>query len=838
VTELTQDVREALAREIAGARGREVYFVGELDDEGTVVSALPVARGRLDSVLALPGVAEKGMMVLHNHPSGDLDPSSADLDIAYRLHQGGVGFGIINNDATSLYVVVEVPRIKDYERLDPVETANLLGEEGPLAEVLGQFEDRPSQRDMAAYVCDVYNDGGIALLEAGTGVGKSFGYLLPAFCWAKKNPEERTIVSTNTINLQEQLFGKDLPTLKLALEEKEFTPTFALLKGWTNYICVARLKVAVGGQASLFEAEHLGELEKLAEWAEETGDGSLSDMTVSPSPEVWDEVCAEADLCPRSDCPHYHDCFFMQAHARAASADVIVVNHHLLTADLAVRIAQENWTDKAVLPGYRRLVIDEAQHLEDTAAQHLGATVTTRGVTRLLSRMERKGKGLIPTLLAELASRDDLNSKASFDLLHTGLLPELSLAREHSTRVFQILCDQIALVNTDPYRIDDSFASDPVWDDGLGVAVDNMVSVFGKLREGVETVADRLMLDDDPDSRSMLLAELRGVVRRLQAVTDGVLQVLRPSPGAKLVRWIERRGSKPTGSLPFPLGMAAVPLNLAPVLKESLFDRVNTITLTSATLATGGDFSFLKERLGLDLAPSRVRVEESLPSPFDFAEQCLFAVPTDLPDPRSDTAGHEAAIMRAVVNLARAADGGLFVLFTSYAALRRVAAGVRTELEGKWPVLVQGEGQRDRLLRRFREAGSAVLFGTDSFWEGVDVPGPSLRALVLAKLPFKVPSEPLTAARLEALAEQGIDGFRHYLMPHAALRLKQGFGRLIRSKTDIGVVMLMDSRVTKRNYGGNLLASLPPARRVIDTSETVLTDVEEFFANFGIGATT
>jgi len=838
VTVVLPEVQEALAREIAGARGREVYFVAEVswaEEECTITAVRAVARGTLDEVLALPGVAEKGAMVLHNHPSGELEPSQADLNVAFRVYQGGAGFGIINNDATALNVVAEIPRAKEYNRLDPVDTADLLGPGGPLTGALGLFEDRPTQRDMASHVCDTYNDGGVSLLEAGTGVGKSFAYLVPALCWSRENPEDRTIVSTNTINLQEQLVGKDLPLLKRVLSDDDFTPTFALLKGWTNYVCLTRLKVALSGQASLFEPEFRDELEKLGEWAAQTSDGSRSDLTATPSSEVWDEICAEADLCPRNECPHYHECFFMAAHAAAASANVVVVNHHLLTSDLAVRIAQENWTEKAVLPGYRRLVMDEAQHLEDTAAQHMGAAVTSRGVQRLLSRLERNGKGLIPTLLAELGGRDDLASKASFDLLHKGLLPEVTAAREHSDRMFTILCDRLAAGKDDPMRIEDSFADDDVWERGLGIVLDNLVNVFGKLRDGVETVADRLMLDEDPDSRSQLLAELRGVVRRLQSVSDGVLHVLRPKPGAKTVRWIERRGKKPTGSLPFPLGMAAVPLDLAHVLKDSLFDRVETVILTSATLATGGDFSFLKERLGLDLPPSRILSEESLESPFDFAEQCLLGIPTDTPDPRTDPTGHDMAVQQAVVDLARASDGGMFVLFTSYAALRRVAAAVRTELEGWWPLLIQGEGQRDFLLRRFREAGSAILFGTDSFWEGVDVPGPSLRALVLAKLPFKVPSDPLTAARLEALAEAGVDGFRHYLMPHASLRLKQGFGRLIRSKSDIGIVVLMDSRVATRNYGRKLLASLPPARRVLDGRDAVQAEVEEFFATHGIG---
>ncbi|MFQ5705084.1 MAG: helicase C-terminal domain-containing protein [Gemmatimonadales bacterium] len=835
MTALSDEARSRLVAEIAGAGGREVWFVAEVDGEGTITAVRPVARGTADAVLALPGVATRGEMVLHNHPSGVLEPSQADLNVAAKCYEAGIGFGIVNNDASSLYVVTEIPHAAEHQRLDSVSVADMLGEGGPVAAVMGMFEDRKSQRDMTSYVADVYNDGGVSLLEAGTGVGKSFAYLVPALEWARANGE-CTVVSTNTINLQEQLIGKDLPVLAKALAGEEYRPTYALLKGWTNYLCLARLKVALGAQESLLEPERHRELEGLANWAESTADGSLADLTEVPSYEVWDEVAAEADLCTRLECPHFDRCFVFEARRRAAEADVMVVNHHLLSADLAVRRAQENWTEGAVLPPYRRLVIDEAHHLEDTAAQHLGAQVTSRGVMRVLNRMERNGRGLIPTLLRELVGRDDAASRASVELVSGTLLRELGAARAHAERVFSLLAERLASQNGDTLRLDAAFESDEIWEHGLGVALDNLVNVFNRLRDGVDTVADRMELQEEPDTRSQLLLELRGVVRRLQSASDGLLLTLRPQQTERVVRWMERRGSKPTGGLPFPVGLAAVPLDLAPILKETLFDRVDSVILTSATLATGGDFSFLRDRLGLDLPPGRVRDEESLVSPFDFSAQCLLGIPTDVPDPRKDEIGHDRAVAALVTRLAQITDGGMFVLFTSYAALKRAASTLKGTIGGSWTILVQGEGQRDRLLRRFREVGSAILLGTDSFWEGVDVPGRALRALVLAKLPFKVPSEPLTQARLEVLAQQGLDGFRHYLLPHAALKLKQGFGRLIRSKSDVGVVILMDSRIMTRNYGRVLMESLPPARQVSGSADTVLDAAEEFFACHGVGA--
>jgi ATP-dependent DNA helicase DinG len=823
-------VRAYLAGEIAAAGGREVSFVAQVDRDGVVTAARAVARGTVDMVLALPGTAQRGEMLLHNHPSGRLDPSGPDLNVAARLHDGGVGFGIIDNGATGLYVVVEVPRDRPVLRIDPFDVVDTLGERGPVAAQLGQYEDRRCQRDMAAYIADGYNDGGVQLLEAGTGVGKSFAYLVPALHWARANGE-RTVVSTNTINLQEQLVGKDLPLLRRALGGEEYTPTFALLKGWRNYLCLSRMHQAVASQRTLLEQEKLDELIGIAEWAGHTADGTLSDLPVTPSAEVWDEVSAEADLCTRLKCSHFDRCFLFRARRRAAEADVVVVNHHLLAADLSVRQAQDNWEEAAVLPPYRRLVLDEAHHLEDVAAGHLGIQVSSRAVRRLLSRFERNGRGLAPTLAHELMGRSDLLSRASLDLLRQRLLPAIGDARRASDAMFLRLYERLDGCPAGQLRLSDDFATDELWDQGLAFELDASLTAFRALRESVETIADRLAESEETEQRPAILQELRAVMRRLDAVSDGLNRTLRPaSGGAPTVRWMERsqRGQQVT--------LSAVPLDLAPVLRALLFDRLDTVVLTSATLAAGGDFGFLESRLGLSGEDSPVTVREAFASPFDYPSQCVFGIPNDMPEPREDEHAHGTAVVQVVTDLAYASDGGMFVLFTSHASLRKAAQEVRAVLGTRWPILVQGEAPRDVLLRRFREAENAILLGTDSFWEGVDVPGRALRTLVLNKLPFKVPSEPVTAARLERLAEEGLDGFMNYLLPHAALKLKQGFGRLIRSRQDMGVVVLLDSRVVTKRYGPLLLGGLPRAERIIGSWSQVRTRCEDFFARQGIGA--
>jgi ATP-dependent DNA helicase DinG len=826
-------VQALLAGEIARAGGREVCFVATVEADGRVTAVRPVARGTADMVLALPGVARTGEMVLHNHPSGLLEPSGADLAVAVRLHDNGVGFGIINNDATSLYVVVEVSRPDPVVRLDPLDVVAALGEHGPVAGVLGVYEDRPSQRDMAAHIADAYNDGGVVLLEAGTGVGKSFAYLVPALAWSRAN-RERTVVSTNTINLQEQLVGKDLPMLARALEEGEYRPTFALLKGWRNYLCLSRLELAQGHQQSLLEPERAQELDGLVGWATRTSDGTLGDLPVAPSPEVWDEVSAESDLCTRLRCPHFERCFLFRARRRAAEADVVVVNHHLFCADLAVRQASDNWEEAAVLPPYQRLILDEAHHLEDVAAAHLGTQVSSRAVRRLLGRFDRGGRGLVQALAAELLAGGDLLARASLDVLQLQLVPAIADTRRTADALFARIFLRLAEVPGGVLRLDEAFAEDPVWEQGLTAELGGTLTAFRRLRDAVEIIADRLGAAETSERRLQLVQEIRGVLRRLERIADGLSQTLHPVPGPPVVRWIERTDTRTQQ-----VALHAVPLDLAPILRETIFDRQRTVVLTSATLAAGGEFTFLERRTGLATPPSPVTVREVLPSPFDFGAQCLFGIPTDIPDVRDDELGHDQAVAQVVEDLAAASDGGMFVLFTSHAALRRLASALRGGgLASRWPLMVQGEAPRDQLLRRFRESGRAILLGTDSFWEGVDVPGRALRALVLGKLPFKVPSEPLTAARLERLAEQGEDGFWSYLLPHAALKLKQGFGRLIRSRQDVGVVVLLDRRVVTKRYGPAILDSLPPADRVIGNWAQVRTACEDFFARFGIGAET
>lgn len=415
-------------------------------------------------------------------------------------------------------------------------------------------------------------------------------------------------------------------------------------------------------------------------------------------------------------------------------------------------------------------------------------------------------------------------SVASVDLVEERLGPAVRAGREKATLLFDLLDALLDESGVQVLRLTDSFAAHRVWDSGLRLALEDTRGELAFLRDGLQMVSERIDASSKlTEASAPLLAEIRAVTRRLESASDALRETLAPPPGTPTVRWLESRGRERA------VAANSVPLDLAPILRDDLFRRVKTTVVTSATLATDGDFTFLRNRLGLN----EVDVEPTtmvFPSPFHFDLQALLAVPTDVPLPNADPAAHAASVIEILRDVAEASDGGLFALLTSHKDVRLIAAELRArDFERRWPLLVHGESSRDSLLERFRGTDSAVLLGTASFWEGVDVPGRALRGLVIAKLPFKVPTEPLTAAHCEAIERAGGDAFAEYMLPHAALRLKQGFGRLIRTTTDSGVVVIADARVVRMAYGRELLRVLPPARRLVGRWAELREEIRRFY---------
>ena len=804
---LSSASQATIRAEIEKAGGREVCFLAEVDDVRVIQEPRAVARGNFGAVLVAARDAAMGGVMLHNHPSGALEPSDADMRIAGQLYDQGVGTVIVDNAAKHLYVVVEPPEPKERVALNPDELSDILAPGGSLSEFYEAFEDRPGQREMLEVVTHQFNQGGVAIIEAGTGTGKSLAYLLPAAYWSRNN-KERTVISTNTINLQEQLTTKDLPLVRALGGDVEW----ALVKGRGNYVSIRRALLASDAQRSLFDDDRSGEMTALLSWLKTTTDGSLSDLPFTPEPETWEEVRSDPDICLRSRCPHFQECHYQRSRRQAASADLLIVNHHMLFTDLAVRRATLNWTASAVLPSYNRIVLDEAHNIEDAATSHLGVEVTRRELYRVLSRLEKSGRGVLSAVYDQITTGSEQERELQ-ERIETRVRPALAQARLE-VEGFIDTVEELLPSDKSTVRIGSSGVGELAERDEVGEQLSASLNALATLERELSELGARIELDENiSDGLEGRLLDLRAITRRLAAARHGLGLVFTPGEKAgRYVRWLELRGRGRRSNLV----MAAAPIDLGDLLVESLFSRVETTILTSATLATRKNFSFLRKRIGLHKEQlERYNLDcdvndHIILSPFNFQDQTILAVPTDLPAAEEGSGEFYKAIAEVTEQVATLSDGGLFVLFTSYAALIQVGELLRLiGADSRWPLFIQGEDDRHRLLQRFVEHGRGILLGTASFWEGVDVPGDPLRGLIIQKLPFKVPTEPVTAARMEAIQQAGQDGFQEYMLPHAALRLKQGFGRLIRSKSDRGAVVLLDDRLVTKQYGHYLRNSLP-----------------------------
>ncbi|BBA68905.1 putative ATP-dependent helicase DinG [Geobacter sulfurreducens] len=824
------DLRAAITE----AGGNEVFFLGRTDENLLVVEVEPLARGNRDAVAAIMIATSFGDVVIHNHPSGVLTPSQADVEIASLLGNQGVGFSIIDNRAENCYQVVPPFARRETQRLSFPEIERIFAPAGVLADNLPGYEYRDEQLRMAFRVTEAFNDDRVAVIEAGTGTGKSLAYLVPAVLWAIRN-QERVVVSTNTINLQEQLTRKDIPFLQ---KHAGISFKAVLVKGRANYLCRRKL-AAVKAEPSLFADDPAaGELEAIIAWSETTGEGCRSDLSFIPKEEAWEEVACEADQCGRVRCPFYARCFFYSARRQAASADVLVVNHSLLMADLALR-QEAGYRSTAILPPFERLIVDEGHHLEDVATGHLSAQVSRTGLLKLLGRLQNPRKpqrGLLSQFSAGLVREmpealDELYRELA-ERIDGTLIPRRQQLTDGVTRAMDAI--GIALVGhlserggttgERKLRVTPSLFGSRLWrvvDDEVRELAADLNDYVRELK-GVLTACVRLP-EEVREKLAGLLIDLRGITGRLEAVAGDLIFFI--GREGEVCRWFEVKRGK-NGMV---VRLCSSPLEVAASLKRTLFDAFRTVIVTSATLAVGERFDYLARRTGIALLKQDRVTELLLASPFDYEHQAFVGIPADIPEPASR--GFQEALELALHQGLAISEGHAFVLFTSYDLLAKLFGRMAETLKrrGLTP-LRQGEVNRHHLLARFKQEPNAVLFGTDSFWEGVDVQGKALELVALTRLPFRVPTEPVLEARAEHIAAGGGDPFMEYTVPQAVIKFKQGFGRLIRSREDRGAVLILDSRVLTKNYGGHFLRSLPPVRLVTGSSSEVFGAMTEFFA--------
>lgn len=886
-----------------------------------------LGRGNAGATPALTGACRSGDILVHNHPSGVTTPSDADLDIATRLAEMGVASAIVDNGVEEIYFIVEPHAFDSTNPIDPDEVEAFLSPGGPLAKTIEGYEHRDEQTRMARSVAGCLSSvpgspAGVMLIEAGTGTGKSIAYLVPSILWARRNGR-KVVISTATINLQEQLLKKDIPQIETALG----TPVkAALVKGRGNYLCLRKLDAAAREPGLFFDPSEMDALSSISDWAQVTTEGSREEILFKVPPETWERVCSESDYCTGLKCPRNSRCFVNRARRAAAAAEIVVVNHHLLCADLALFRAC-GCKRHFILPDFNRVIIDEAHHLEGVAYEHFGASVSRLGFRKAASRLltERGDRGCLRYLMKEA---ERVSSEVGGEVLFHLEAMRTALNKAHAARKsigrkieesFASLEEAAASLGRQGGRQDLRRESDSSGgqSDGGSASVPSRVrlrrehlqgvgspltaTVIPAFREALSQARKFAAAARDMAYRAENLSDSIGVsleqpiheakvfARRVEAHAVTAMAILDsgkpdaaqgnsepewdpifsedPEAGATgngaapgqaaadprgssesvppcnaslvpvpdtTVRWIETtRGGKRTN-----VRLVSSPLEVGPHLRQALYEPMASTVLTSATLAVNGGFEYFSAKVGLG-GGSHPHETMMIGSPFDFHSQSLLAIPTDMPEPDAPDFTRDAGSL--IADAITVTEGRAMVLFTSYRMMESFHSAVAAELdritsrldEPPYQVMRQGSESRHLTLFRFKSASRGVLFGTDSFWEGVDVPGDALSLLIIARLPFRSPGDPLVEAKCEAIEASGKSSFREFMLPEAVIKFRQGFGRLIRTREDKGTVLVLDTRILKRSYGSLFLDSLPGADRCIGTREKIVDRLVDFFEDAG-----
>lgn len=721
-------------------------------------------------------------------------------------------------------------------------TLKLIQDEGLLCRTSKGFEPRDQQQKMMANIINAYNHNHIALIEAGTGTGKSLAYLIPALIWAAKC-QERTVISTHTITLQEQLIQKDIPHL---LETLNLKLKVVLVKGMHQYLCLRKLEDA-HAEMVFFPTEEHKEIEKIEAWRKTASEGSKSELPFTPSPSVWERVGAESEACTHHQCPHYQQCYFYKARRQAQDAQILVSNHHLLFSDLMKRAETLNYSETALLPPYKRMILDEAHHIEDIATEYFASRLSRLDLMRVIARLaadkHSATQGKLPILKEKIHAVFQKGAPQEITKIINRLTIDLPAMRhvlnERIHHTFERLAsfidkikkpfpqDDIASPTEQKLRLLEEHLSHIHWKEEVLPHAEKLTEILKQYRQVINSLEiDLKLIDHDRlhEQTKNIRIDIQALASRLEGAIHLLTTFFTQWKEPSKVRWME---SQPLKTL-LNVQLIDADLDVSKALAESLFSKFSTIVLCSATLTTNQQFGFFKKRLGLELLNQRAITENIYDSPFDYRKQALLAVPTDLPPPNHPDFNEIAYenIWKAI----QASHGQAFVLFTSYTMMQKCHEILGARLETHhYPLLKQGDENRQTLLEKFKKTKRAVLFGTDSFWEGVDVVGDALRCVIIVKLPFKVPSEPIIQARTEAILERGGDPFFEFAVPNAIVKFKQGFGRLIRHKWDRGCIICLDTRLVMKGYGKLFLNSLPPCEKVFMNSDHLFPKISDFY---------
>ncbi|MBG0766832.1 ATP-dependent DNA helicase [Sphaerochaeta halotolerans] len=688
---------------------------------------------------------------------------------------------------------------------------HIFDKDGLLEQNFPSYEYREGQLNMADLVRESFERNAIAAIEAGTGIGKSFAYLAVALYSAMQSPDERTVIATSTINLQKQLYEKDIPMLFKFLG---LSCKIALAVGRGNYLCINRYMQAKA-DSGLLAQDPANELYQIGQWIKESETGLFADFPGRLSGELKGEICSDGDLCQNHACAYFRDCFYFKAKAKAKDAKIIISNHHLLFTDAQSRfISNVGYEEEMILPPFNRLIIDEAHNIESNATEYFTEVYDSQQLLRQISKIQRSGRFRGKSLLEQLgeySTEADIIDRIQDDILL--LTQNVGTLDQYLLGVFQKNDYQPVLIKAEHQGRLQQFVE----------AATSVSQASGRLAAKINTFLEQNKAPQELESK---INELKVRGTRIAMMSEVLTKFCNFTLWKDEVHWFNAESYGTHRQVQ----VCITPLSIAPLLVEAVFKKLDTVVCTSATLDLNDEFAFWSTRVGLPYDEERPFLKGAFSSPFDYRNQLLLLTPSDAPLYSKDReAAYEEYLAQTIMSSVLSAGGGVLVLFTSYSMLKKVHQQLSETFEKEGlTLLCQGEYDRYTLLNRFISEQDSVLFATSSFWEGVDAPGETLRMVIIVKLPFTVPSDPVFKARCEAIDANGGSGFYQLALQSATMKLKQGFGRLLRSACDRGVVIILDSRVVSKNYGMYMIRSLPESYHP-ESETTGLSDKVENF---------
>ena len=806
---------EHMRLEISESGGNEVFFRGIPDGEGIVSEVEVIARGNSSSVAALLNMMRKNEVIIHNHPSGVLIPSDEDVSISSMYGEVGGASYIVNNAVDDIYVIVP---LKEFIKIDIDE---YFGENGVIHKNFGKFEVRREQYEMAKLIENSMNENKKLIVEAGTGTGKTIAYLLPTLLYAIEN-NLKVIVSTNTINLQEQLVNKDIPLLKKIINE-DFN--YQIVKGRGNYLCKRKLyNIDVTEKETDTEEERTEKniIRNLIDWDKNvTRTGDRNELKYEISNSIWEKVNSEVDMCKGVKCPHYSKCHFFRARKNVADATLLIVNHHMFFADLAIRNQTGFYTNYSILPNYDIVVFDEAHNIEDTARNYFTFETSKISFGRLMGNIYNRrvvnssNGGAIVRLMTYLNESLSSEEYEKVDELKEDAIAELNVFYDKGIDIFDKLIylfsennnNREIKIKIDKHKMQSNKAFREVMEINTQFK-ESYGNLVIRINKFLNTVSNYNLEDKEGFlfEFSRYYERLKQYYKKFEFILEGKEE--------GYVYWANVTTVRPNVKL------YATPFDISDELNDNLFTKMDRMVFTSATLAVDNKFDYYKKSIGL-MKENRRKIDERIvKSPFDYEKQMKVYIPEDALDPTNIEFIRD--LEEFIEGVIKSTKGHCFLLFTSYSTLNFLYNQLKSRFsEKEYTLIKQNDFPRHEMIEIFKNSKNPILFGTDSFWEGVDVQGEQLQSVIITKLPFKVPNDPVTEAIIENIRKNGQNPFNDYQVPQAVIKFKQGVGRLIRSKTDSGNIIILDNRIIKKMYGKKFLSALP-RNKVVESKSEIL----------------